>query len=350
MYSLVVLASLLLPGIANAQYTMVKEYIGEHFFDDWSFYNNFDNLTNGDAFFVSASDASKDKLAFVNNAGNAIMQVDNFTNVDFNTKRNSIRITSNDQYTVGSLWIADIMHVPYGCSVWPAWWASAPNWPDGGEIDTLEGVNQVTMSHMALHTSPGCMQSNTSVETSKLVNTTDCSTAVNNNEGCTVTNPGPTYGPEFAAGGGGVFVTEFAAKGISIWYFNRTNIPKSIQGNASSVDTSTLGTPVANWASDGCKITEFFEPQQLVFDITLCGDFAGNDAIFQQTCSGICYEDFVLGPPSYYDTAYFEVSYVRVYGLPGELTVIGSGAPRSADIVGMLSLLVGVVAALLLTW
>ena len=136
------------------------------------------------------------------------------------------------------------------------------------------------------------------------------------------------------------------------------------------MDTSTLGTPVANWASDGCKITEFFEPQQLVFDITLCGgmciraaphsrllthplslpDFAGNDAIFQQTCSGICYEDFVLGPPSYYDTAYFEVSYVRVYGLPGELTVIGSGAPRSADIAGVLSLLVGVVAALLMVW
>ena len=40
MYFPVVLAALLLPGIANAQYTMVKEYIGEHFFDDWSFYNN----------------------------------------------------------------------------------------------------------------------------------------------------------------------------------------------------------------------------------------------------------------------------------------------------------------------
>ena len=35
-----VLASLLLCGIANAQYQMVKEYIGEHFFDDWAFYNN----------------------------------------------------------------------------------------------------------------------------------------------------------------------------------------------------------------------------------------------------------------------------------------------------------------------
>lgn len=61
----------------------------------------------------------------------------------------------------------------------------------------------------------GCMQSNSSVQTSKLVNTTDCSTLVNNNEGCTVTTPGASYGEAFAAAGGGVFVTEFASKGIS---------------------------------------------------------------------------------------------------------------------------------------
>ena len=59
------------------------------------------------------------------------------------------------------------------------------------------------------------MQSNTSVQSSTLVNTTDCSTLVNNNEGCTVTSPGATYGPAFAEAGGGVFVTEFATKGIS---------------------------------------------------------------------------------------------------------------------------------------
>lgn len=59
------------------------------------------------------------------------------------------------------------------------------------------------------------MQSNSTIESSTLVNTTDCSTLVNNNEGCTVTNPGASYGPAFAAAGGGVFVTEFASKGIS---------------------------------------------------------------------------------------------------------------------------------------
>lgn len=41
-----------------------------------------------------------------------------------------------------------------GCSVWGAWWSSAPNWPESGEIDTFEGVNLVKTNQMALHTNP----------------------------------------------------------------------------------------------------------------------------------------------------------------------------------------------------
>ena len=40
------------------------------------------------------------------------------------------------------------------CSVWPAWWSQAPDWPSGGEIDTFEGVNLVTYNQMSLHTEP----------------------------------------------------------------------------------------------------------------------------------------------------------------------------------------------------
>lgn len=107
-------------------------------------------------------------------------------------------------------------------------------------------------------------------------------------------------------------------------------------------------------------MNQFFEPQELVFDITLCGgqsllsfavdmsqfsntqcicliDYAGNQDTFLQTCSGLCYDDWVLGTPSNFDTAYFEVQYVRVYGLPGQLTVI-SRAYRSADIAALFTL------------
>ena len=45
-----------------------------------------------------------------------------------------IRITSKDSYDYGSLWVFDASHMPYGCSVWPAFWTKGPLWPDDGEI------------------------------------------------------------------------------------------------------------------------------------------------------------------------------------------------------------------------
>ena len=82
------------------------------------------------------------------------------------------------------------------------------------EIDTFEGVNQVTNNQMALHTNPGCTQVSPN-QTSTIVNSTDCSVDSNSNEGCVVVNPSTaSYGAGFASAGGGVFVTEFAETGI----------------------------------------------------------------------------------------------------------------------------------------
>ncbi|KAI0320941.1 concanavalin A-like lectin/glucanase domain-containing protein [Amylostereum chailletii] len=334
------LALALAPGLVQAtSYSLVKEYSGSSFFNDWTFYGNFDNLTNGDAIFVTKDVATSANLAFVNSAGNAIIKVDNTTTVPFNDKRNTVRISSDDSYSVGSVWVADMLHVPYGCSVWPAFWSQAPAWPSGGEIDTFEGVNLVTHNQMALHTEPGCTVAN-AVQTSTLVNSTDCSFEANSNQGCVVTDPSTaSYGQAFAAAGGGVFVTEFATSGISIWIFSiclsvfrgRSNVPSSLSGSSvSSVDTSTLGTPTANYPSTSCSSSEFFSAQHLIFDITLCGDFAGNNATFAETCSGTCYNDYVIGPASGYDNAYFEVQNVRVFG--NSSTVVSSGGNSDAAV------------------
>lgn len=78
-----------------------------------------DNLTNGDAYFVTAANATADKLAYVDTTtNNAIIKVDNTTTVAYNDKRNTVRIASQESYGVGSVWVADMLHVPFGCSVW----------------------------------------------------------------------------------------------------------------------------------------------------------------------------------------------------------------------------------------
>ncbi|KAF8587684.1 glycoside hydrolase family 16 protein [Ramaria rubella] len=319
----------LLPILANAQYQLMHEYSGSSFFDRWQFYDNFDNLTNGDVIFVSQQVANTSNLAFINGAGNAVMKVDNSSNVATGGKRNSIRIQTADLYGIGSLWIADIVHVPYGCSVWPAWWSGAPNWPTSGEIDTWEYVNLAADYQSALHTLPGCTLDQNDASFKGLLNSTDCSYATNSNQGCVITNPSNnSYGAGFAAAGGGVFVTEFAEKGVSIWFFSRANIPPSLLNTTANVNTSTLGAPVANYPSSGCDTTKFFEPQHLTFDITLCGDYAGNSAIFAQTCGGSCYDDYVIGPPAAYDTAYFEVKSVRGYHDPSVPIVVPTNSSQ----------------------
>ncbi|KAF8918887.1 glycoside hydrolase family 16 protein [Mucidula mucida] len=250
--------------------------------------------------------------------------VDNTSTVAFNDKRSTVRIHSNQAYSVGSLWVADMHHVPYGCSVWPAWWSQAHNWPTGGEIDTFEGVNQVTMNQMALHTTSGCNQVNPT-QSSTLVNSTNCDHDVDSNAGCVVTNPSTSsYGAQFAENGGGVFVTEYADSGISIWFFPRANVPSSISSTANSLSTDDLGTPVANWPNGGCNIQDHFQAQTLIFDITLCGDFAGSPSVFAQTCSGSCYNDYVVGNGSNYANAYFDVDYVRVFSKSGTNTASGA--------------------------
>ncbi|KAL8279304.1 hypothetical protein RQP46_008341 [Phenoliferia psychrophenolica] len=341
MLSTVVLSvvALTAPGsVSAAAYSLTQNFSGSTFFDKWNYYGHYDNLTNGDAIFVNKSAAAD--LTYINSAGNAIIKVDNTSVVPYNEKRNTVRLQSQDSYGIGSLWVMDAVHVPYGCSVWPAWWSQAPDWPAGGEIDTFEGsfdpcsrdaakrnadsrmlfsaatgVNLQTTNQYALHTESGCEATGTSANELGNLTYADCSSTANDNSGCTVLEPNTaSYGEAFAAAGGGVYATELASTGISIWFFSRANIPSDLlASNTSAVpDPSGWGTPSAYYPTSGCSMDKFFAGQHLVLDITLCGDWAGSAAVFNATCSGVCYTDYVLKADSY-NTAYFEIPSIRVY-------------------------------------
>lgn len=74
--------------------------------------------TTGNVLFQSREQATSEQLAFVNNAGNAIVKVDNTTNGagDSTFGRPSVKITSNDTVSEGSLVVMDALHVPFGAS------------------------------------------------------------------------------------------------------------------------------------------------------------------------------------------------------------------------------------------
>lgn len=47
------------------------------------------------------------------------------------TKRFAPKLLSKRAYGVGTVWVLDALHLPYGCSVWPAFWTVGPKWPVG---------------------------------------------------------------------------------------------------------------------------------------------------------------------------------------------------------------------------
>ena len=48
--------------------------------------------------------------------------VDNTSYVDYNEKRYAPKLLSKTTYNVGTVWVFDMIHMPWGCSVWPALW------------------------------------------------------------------------------------------------------------------------------------------------------------------------------------------------------------------------------------
>ncbi|KAJ7637081.1 glycoside hydrolase family 16 protein [Roridomyces roridus] len=329
------LLSLLLPGITSS-YNIVDDFSGLDFFDRWDFYGNYDNLTLGDVVWLDEPTAFEQELALVNAAGNVIIKVDNFSNVPFNQKRNSVRITTQSSYDLGSLWVIDLVHLPFGCSVWPSIWTLGPDWPNGGEIDIIEGINLMPSNQYALHTTPGCIHTTPPTQTgnSTLV---DCSQP----SGCLVGELAPnSFQSGFAAADGGVYAAQFDYTGIFIWFWTRSNVPPSIVGSTptSSIDLSDWGPPSASYVNTSCPIEQFFGPQKMVIDITLCGEWAGIPADYQQACAGagptgICYNDNVVGSGANYNDAYFEIKSVRTYttAVPGPSAGVALGGKSNGS-------------------
>ena len=64
--------------------------------------------------------------------------------------------------------------------------------------------------------------------------------------------------------------------------------------------------------------------------------------------SGTCYNDYVIGSPSNYDNAYFEISYVMVFSQQGKNTIVTSSSAEGLSYArGLWSLVAGFSLALL---
>jgi len=294
-----------------ATYGQTNSFVGTGFLSGFS-HQAIADPTNGRVNYLSQADAVAKNLTFA--SGNTfIMKADSTTTLDpSGPGRNSVRIQSNAQFSTHVL-IMDIRHMPEGCSTWPAAWEVGDDWPNNGEVDIIEGVNSVSPNQATLHTSAGCTMPASTTQTGTTTST-DCVAADNGNAGCGVqTNKANNFAGGFNSVGGGWYAMERTDTEIKIWFWARNDgsVPGDVSGAPSSIDTSTWGTPFADFPSTNCDLESHFGPNNIVFDLTFCGDWAG--AVFtSQGCGSDC-TTFVNENPSAFVNAYWDIASVTVY-------------------------------------
>lgn len=315
-------------------YSVQDSYEGQSFFDGFDF-DDFADPTHGNVQYLPQDKATAAGLAYVQDDGTVVMKVDNTNTYPSGGQRPSVRISSKNSYTEGLI-VLDVQSMPYGCGVWPAFWTVGGAWPAGGEIDIVEGVNNVDHNQYTLHTSDGCTldtsfalstskrrrhhksrrgNSSTANSVSAMAFTgkalaTTCDALVNGNAGCGIQDPSDTsYGQGLNDNGGGVFATLLDDNGVAIWFFPRDSIPDDLTNK--KPQPSGWGNPKAFWSSQTCSTGKFFGAQNIVINTTLCGDWAG--AVYSQdpTCPGTCADR--IADPSNFDTAQWKINSVAVY-------------------------------------
>ncbi|GAA5983400.1 hypothetical protein JCM10908_000274 [Rhodotorula pacifica] len=296
--------------------SLLRTYAGENFFnhDDW-FFLNISDPTHGVVNYVTRNYAMQNNLTYTTSSGTAVLSVDRTSVLSAGAYRSSVRASSRATYNAGNLIILDLKHVPHGCAAWPAFWTFNWPWPDYGEIDVYEGVNNRNFNQMSLHTTTGCTRSGAQTGNTKLASA-NCYAYSGGDNGCTVYDYDPaSYGAGFNAVGGGVFALQIAETGVSIWRWTLSQIPSDVQsGNPRPY---TWGTPSAAWDGATCDTRTYIREQMLTFDTTICGEWAGIDGVFQRSdLSGACYPQYAncaaaVQDPAAFAEAYFEVNYLR---------------------------------------
>ncbi|KAH9948669.1 concanavalin A-like lectin/glucanase domain-containing protein [Amylocystis lapponica] len=321
-HALLCLAPVLIP-FARAQFALKDSYTGGDFFDHWTWETGNDP-TNGRVNYVDQETAINHNLSYAAN-NKFIMRADDFNIVPQDARgRNSIRISSNSSYN-DTVTVLDLQHMPEGCSTWPAFWslsATGP-WPRGGEIDIVEGVNLNTQNLGSLHTMPSCSMAQERLQTGQTVST-NCDVNVNFNQGCGVSFPGASYGAPFNNAGGGFFVmVRTQQDGVRIWFWSRSDptTPPAVRAPVPALLGPPKIFPDASWGAPAaafpagatCDYAAHFDAHQFVFDLTFCGDWAG-DAYASSGCGGSCV-DLVDNHPEAFQRAYWEINSLRVYTL-----------------------------------
>ncbi|KAI0315870.1 concanavalin A-like lectin/glucanase domain-containing protein [Amylostereum chailletii] len=348
----------LVAAVDAATYNLADDYTGNAFLDKFDFMT-FDDPTHGFVNYVDKNTALSNGLVSVTGS-NFTLGADSHNVVSGSARgRDSVRIESQKTYGT-HVSVYNVAHMPKGCGTWPAIWEVGSNWPNGGEVDILEGVNgqasSVSSDSVVTRISNDCwtgrlglgrigsecryashqqrmpdvtsslremlgyvlscsrLSFRSNAGARSLVKNNDCASGTTNT-GCGVDFAGDnTFGHAFNVNDGGFYAMERTNAVVNVWFWARDDpkTPQDVLNGAQTVDTGNWGTPDALFPNTNCDIASHFDDHKIVINLTFCGDWAGSEAYQAAGCPSTC-TDFVTNSPSEFSWAYFHLMWAKVY-------------------------------------
>mmetsp|Transcript_25979 Transcript_25979/g.69046 ORF Transcript_25979/g.69046 Transcript_25979/m.69046 type:complete len:537 (+) Transcript_25979:96-1706(+) len=333
---------------SNAKYRLDWLSSGRAFFDDWD-YLEWDS-NNGAAQYLGRDQANSEGVTAAYDT-HAILRV-GARGLPGKRKTAKVRSRRSWKYFLAAI---RFTHVPFGCGLWPAFWTHAGGiqWPEGGELDILEYVNDIA-SQTSLHTGvrnacnldggkinkPGCP-----VMPDLNGMNYDCTTDYPKKLGC-APNTLPLQSPAEWNMHPVTFAIEWTESFVKIFKIPDYQLPADLLENDPKPDTWDQWLvsyyPLGATGEPDCRNpADVMAPQQLILNIGLCGDWAGKIWSMSATCNSMhgpasgcravdpllesdsendCCTQFVedrngtFGADEYFSTrAYFNMSWVKVF-------------------------------------
>ncbi|KIM55449.1 glycoside hydrolase family 16 protein [Scleroderma citrinum Foug A] len=292
-------------------YSLSSKLVGQGFLNAFS-WQAITDPTHGRVNYVTQATAQAGGLVSV--SGNQVtLRADSTTVLSSSGPgRNSFRIQSNAQYTT-HVAVFDIAHMPQGCGTWPA--VFGENWPNQGEVDIVEGVNNQSPNLSSLHTNANCTMPASRSMTGTSVGM-NCDVYETNNSGCGVDiNDNNSFGPPFNGIGGGWYAIERTSSFVKIFFWERgsSSVPTDVRYPTSFVITDGWGTPAVYFPNTNCDLSTHLGSHNIIINLTFCGDWAGNSAVYSASgCPSDCI-DYVDQNPGAFSDAYFTFNSLNIY-------------------------------------
>ncbi|THH31666.1 hypothetical protein EUX98_g2499 [Antrodiella citrinella] len=109
------------------------------------------------------------------------------------------------------------------------------------------------------------------------------------------------------------YAMERSESEVKVWFWSRnSNVPSDVSSGATTINTDNWGEPFAYFPDTSCDIDSHFGEQNIIINLTFCGDWAG--AVYgSDGCPSSCV-DYVNNNPSAFTNAYFDFQWLKIYG------------------------------------